>query len=270
MTQTTQRNSLLGQEAYRNPRHEQEAAALQAHDDATNDSQGQAELGDAASEQPVHDWEKRYKDLQSFNSRKINELTNQIKTLQTQGVPKVQAPRTPEEMAAFKEANPEMYGVIQHMATEIAQSQLTTYDQQMADVQNDLLDTKMQRAELAIKAAHPDFEQIINSDKFAVWASTQSKDVQDWIYNNPNNPDLAIKALSLYKYESGHTQAVDTPAAAMDIQSPAGTGTETNSRNHPAYIWKESEIRKMSPQDFAKWDESIKLAQHEGRIAVGQ
>lgn len=270
MTQTTQR-SLLGQEAYRNPRHAEEAAALEAHDKAIADTAGQPEGDTASSEQPVHNWEKRYKDLQAFNSRKINELTNQIKTLQTQGVPKVQAPRTPEEMAAFKEANPDMYSVIQHMATEIAQAQLTTYDQQMANVQNDLLDTKMERAELAIKAAHPDFEQIVESDKFVVWASTQSQTVQDWIYNNPDNPDLAIKALSLYKYESGQTQtATQAPAAAMDISSPAGQGTEANSRNHPAYIWKESEIRKMAPQDFEKWNDSIKLAQTEGRIAIGQ
>lgn len=267
MTQTTQR-SLLGQEAYRNPRHAEEAAALEAHDKAIQESQGQGDQNTAGDEQPVHNWEKRYKDLQSFNSRKINELTNQIKTLQTQGTPKVQAPRTPEEMDAFKAANPEMYSVIQHMATEIAQSQLTSYDQQMATVQNDLLDTKMERAVLAIKTAHPDFEAITESQEFAVWASKQSATVQDWIYNNPDNPDLAIKALSLYKYESG-TQTTQTNTDVA-VATPSTTATEPNSRNHPAYIWKESEIRQLRPEEFEKWNESIQLAQQEGRIAIGQ
>jgi len=255
MTQTTQR-SLLNQAG------NQPEAATVGLEDATSD-QGTAQT----SEQPNHDWEKRYKDLQSFNSRKINELTNQIKALQAQGVPKVQAPRTPEEMDAFKEQNPEMYSVIQHMATEIAQSQLTTYDQQMAAVQNDLLDTKMERAQLAIKAAHPDFEQVINSDQFAMWAQRQTQEVQDWIYNNPDNPDKAIKALSLYKYESGqNTQTTSQVDASVAVSTQGGAATEATSRNHPAYVWTAEEIRSMSPAEYEKWDEVITLAHREGRV----
>lgn len=227
--------------------------------------------GQHTSEQPVHNWEKRYKDLQSFNSRKINELTKQIEGLQIQGVPKVQAPRTPEEMEAFKGANPEMYSVIQHMATEISNSQLQGYNQTMAGVQNDLLETKMERAELAIKAAHPDFEQVIQSQSFTTWANAQTATVQDWIYNNPDNPELAIKALSLYKYESGQTtQQAPSSGADLDVNVRANGTTETDSLNHPARIWKESEIGKMRPSEFAKWDETIKLAQSEGRVAYGQ
>jgi hypothetical protein len=254
MTQTTQR-SLLNQAGNQNS----DTVGL---DNAPSD-QGAA----PTSEQPNHDWEKRYKDLQSFNSRKINELTNQIKTLQEQGVPKVTAPRTPEEMDAFKAANPEMYNVIQHMATEIAQTQLQGYDQKMAGVQNDLLDTKMEKAQLAIKAAHPDFEQVINSDQFAAWASRQAAGVQDWIYNNPDNPDLAIKALSLYKYESGQNTTTSQLDASVDVAAQSGAATETNSRNHPAYIWKASDIRGMPPAEYAKWDEVITLAHREGRVS---
>ncbi len=255
MTQTTQR-SLLNQAG--NP--EMDSVGT---DQAASD-QGNAQ----ASEQPVHNWEKRYKDLQSFNSRKINELTKQIESLQVQGVPKVQAPRTPEEMETFKQANPDMYAVIQHMATEISQTQLKGYDQTMGAMQNDLLDTKMERAELTIKAAHPDFELIVESPQFAAWADRQTATVQDWIYNNPDNPELAIQALSLYKYESGQTQTTQDTSNGADefVSNTQGGNVETTSLNHPARIWKASEIRSMSPADFAKWDETIKLAQAENRI----
>lgn len=273
MTQPNSR-SLLGQDAYRNPRYAEDAAKLEAHDKATQEANAQSNEGDAQSEQPVHNWEKRYKDLQSYNSRKINELTAEIKTLKTQQVPKVQAPRTPEEMEAFKAQNPEMFAVIQHMATEIAKETTTAFDQQLATVQNDLLDTKMERAELAIKQAHPDYEAIINSQKFADWASMQSPTVQDWIYNNPDNPDLAIKALSLFKYESGMSNEQDSPAtnvgADEDVNARAHAHTETESRNHPAKIWKESEIARMHPKEFAQWEETITLAHREGRVLLGQ
>mgnify|MGYP003634507380 CR=1 FL=1 len=254
MTQTTQR-SLLNQQG--NP----EMAPVST--DVNAPDQGQH-----SSEQPVHNWEKRYKDLQSFNSRKINELTRQIEGLQVQGVPKVQAPRTPEEMDAFKTANPEMYAVIQHMATDIAQDQLKGYDQTMGAMQNDLLDTKMEKAELAIKAAHPDFAQIVESPQFEAWADRQTATIQDWIYNNPDNPTLAIQALSLFKYESGQANNTQgTPSGAdLDVSQGSHGTLETDSKNHPARIWKASEIRRMSPKDFAKWDETIKLAQSEGRI----
>ena len=228
--------------------------------------QGDAQQG----EQPVHDWQKRYKDLQSFNSRKINELTNTIEDLQKQGVPKVQAPRTPEEMEAFKSQNPDMYAVIQHMATDISQAQLQGYDQKMAGVQNDLLDTRMDRATLTIKASHPDFEVVIESREFEEWALRQTTTVQDWVYNNPDNPELAIQALSLYKYESGQTQNQATSTSDLDVNVRSNGTIETSSNNHPAKIWKESEIRSMNPQEYAKWDETIKLAQQEGRIQLGQ
>jgi len=257
MTQTTQR-SLLNQ-----PGNSTQTTVT------AGSAPEQGQVGDAPSEQPVHDWEKRYKDLQSFNSRKINELTNEVKALKEQGVPKVQAPRTPEEMETFKSANPEMYSVIQHMATEISQAQMQGYDQKMATVQNDLLDTKQDKMMLTIREAHPDFEQIVNSDGFSEWTSAQSSTVKDWIWNNPDNPELAIKALSLYKYESGQKQTKAPEAHAAVITNSSGA-TETDSRNHPAKLWKESEIQQMSPSDFIKWEDTISLAQREGRILIGQ
>jgi hypothetical protein len=247
--------------------------------DALSTDQAPSVQGDAqASEQPVHDWEKRYKDLQSFSSRKVNDLSNQIAELQKQGVPKVQAPRTPEEMTAFREANPEMYNVIQHMATEIAQTQLKGYDQTIGAMQNDLADTRQQKAELAIKAAHPDFEQVIESPTFSAWADKQTPTIQGWIYDNPDNPELAIQALSLFKYESGQTQNTQntqqqapTPSGAdLDVNARSKGHVSTESMNHPTKIWKGSEIGKMNPRDFAKWDETIKLAQKEGRVAYNQ
>lgn len=243
----------------------------QASDSSTNTVSPDAAIPDQnapPNEQPVHDWEKRYKDLQSFNSRKINELTKENETLRVQGVPKIQAPRTPEELEAFKMANPDTYAVIQHMATEIAQTQLKGYDQTMGAVQNELLETRMGRAELTIKAAHPDFEQIVESPQFAAWADRQTNTVQDWIYNNPDNPELAIQALSLYKYESGQTQTqVDqSNGADLDVHTNPGGNVATDSKNHPARIWKASEISKMNPTEFAKWNDTILLAQSEGRV----
>jgi len=276
MTSTKQR-SLLGETAYRNPRHEQEAA----HDKALVEAKGQPASDTAEQEkQPVHNWEKRYRDLHSYNNRKINELTQQLEKANKQEVAPLKVPKTAEELAVMKRADPEGYSRIEAIAATMVQSQMSNYDQQLATVQGDLLDTKIERSTLAIKQAHPDFEQITQSDDFHGWAEKQEQTVQDWIYNNPDNPQLAIKALSLFKYETSwgnnksnasNTNTQVNEGNDLDVRARNRADLEGEvDRNHPAYIWKESEIRKMSPTDFAKWDEHIKLAQREGRIANGQ
>ena len=142
----------------------------------------------------------------------------------------------------------------------------------MGSMRNDLLDAKMDRAALAIKAAHPDYEVIVESAIFAAWADRQTATVQDWIYNNPDNPELAIQALSLFKYESGQTQTNTNGTTHVNqgndlaVSGTQGGNVETSSMNHPARIWKASEIRKMQPAEYAKWNDTIILAQQEGRI----
>ena len=59
---------------------------------------------------------------------------------------------------------------------------------------------------------HPDFDEIRNSDDFHSWAKEQPQSIQDWIYNNSNNPDLASRALDLFKKDIG----MDVPAKKKD------------------------------------------------------
>lgn len=275
MTQET-RVSLLDQDAYRNPRHKEDADNLAAHDAANLETQDQGNEGTATEQQPVHNWEKRYKDLQSYNSRKMSELQHTIVELQKQGVPKLFVPKTPEEMEAFKAQNPDTFAVIETMAANIAQTKMSSYDEKLAEVSGDLMDTKIERASLAIVAAHPDYEAVIQSDKFHQWANTQTPEVQDWIYNNPDDPSKAIRALSLFKYESGMSQTNaqqhinPNNGNDLDVHVRNNIDPANVDRNHPAYIWKESEIARMRGGEFSKWEEVISLAQAEGRLLIGQ
>jgi len=50
---------------------------------------------------------------------------------------------------------------------------------------------------------HPDFEDIRNSDDFHGWAKEQPKVIQDWIYSNANDAELASRALDLFKKDFG-------------------------------------------------------------------
>ena len=276
MPQPIPTRNILGATPYRNPRHEQEAAALAEHDKLIQDPSAQGN-GTDTEVKPEHNWEKRYRDLQSYTAKKINQLEGDIRSLQQQNVPRLEVPKTQEELDAFRGKNPEMYAVIQSMANTLFQSHIAQYDQKLAEMQGSLQANAQDKAVLKLKAAHPDYEAIMNSDAFHSWAALQTTEVQDWIYKNPDNADLAIQALSLYKYHSGvgkanqgtTTQGNQGGDYAVNTRS-ATTDQGAVNRNHPSYVWKESEIARMRPEEFHKWDAHITLAQQEGRILFGQ
>ena len=53
------------------------------------------------------------------------------------------------------------------------------------------------------KRKHPDFEEIKNSEDFHSWAKNQPQSIQDWIYSNTDDADLATRALDLFKNDIG-------------------------------------------------------------------
>jgi hypothetical protein len=270
----TQRPNLLGRATPAvNPRYQEGIDTVAAHDKALADNANPTDK--PAEVAPVHDWEKRYKDLQSYNSRKINDLTQQLTSANQTSVAPVSVPKTAEELAAMKSSDPEGYARIEAIAQSMVTSQMGQYDQNLAAITTDLNQTKIDNAELTIRKAHQDFDAIVGSNEFHGWAEAQSPEVQDWIYNNPDKPELAIHAITLFKSQTNwgtqsNTQDTHVPAGDLD------TGTRSNSqapeavdRNHPSYIWKESEIAKMRPDEFGKWVDVITLAQGEGRVAIG-
>jgi hypothetical protein len=270
-----QRSTLLGRAVpVVNQRHQDDVDAVAAHDKALADV---ANPQDKPQVEPTHNWEKRYKDLQSFNSRKINDLTSQLDAAKKAPVQTVTVPKTAEELTALREQDPDGYARIESIASAMMHNQMESYNTKLANVTNDLTQSRIDSAEAVILKAHPDFTAIANDAAFHTWADSQPTDVQDWIYNNPDRPELAIRALTLYKSERGLGTIPQTTASTNEPTGDMDVNTRSNSqhpdavdRNHPTYIWKESEIAKMRPVEFGEWEEAISLAQREGRIAIGQ
>ena len=275
----SQTQSILSTQQYRNPRHAQEAIDLEEYEKSLQTPTAKGATDTDVEVKPDHNWEKRYKDLQSYTAKKITTLEVQIKDSLQQSVPKLEAPKSQVELEAFQAQNPEMYAVIQSMAQNMSEKHMSTYDSQLAEMQGTIKETSQERAVLKLKQAHSDYETVMNSDAFHDWAATQSTQVQDWIYKNPDNADLAIQALSLFKYHSGWGKNNTTDTS--NTQGPTGGDVSVNTRhtkvepgatdrNHPAYQWKETEIAGMRPEEFDKWNEHITLAQRENRILFGQ
>ena len=116
---------------------------------------------------------------------------------------------------------------------------------------------------------HPDFPELRDSEEFHAWAETQPEQIQQWIYKNPDNAQLASKAIDLFKLENGYkaqTKSQSKPkGSAADMVS---TKTTTIDAKQPK-IWTEGEIAAMSLDKFDKYENEIREAISEGRVVKG-
>ena len=235
-------------------------------------------------EAPVHDWEKRYKDLQSYSTKQHNESQTEIANLQrdkAQG-PAFQVPKTAEELSAFQKANPETHAFIQTIAHDIANNQTQIINDRLETAEQALATTSRETAMSQLKQAHPDFEEINGHPSFNDWISTQDPEVHGWIYHNSNDANKVSRALSLFKQDTGWGVNSDANVsqgnqgnqqnqnldASMSVNVP-GDSSQGDPRKHPKYIWTESEIAKMHPTVFAQYADDITLAMSERRVAMG-
>ena len=128
-------------------------------------------------------------------------------------------------------------------------------------------------AELTLSSAHPDFADIRQSDEFHTWAKSQPEVIQEWVYNNPDDVSLAVKAIDLYKMEAGmgnqpssgkKAQSQPVSPSAADMVS---TKTKTVNANEPK-VWTQREIAALSMDDYDKYEKEIDSAIIEGRVVA--
>jgi hypothetical protein len=225
-------------------------------------------------ETPSHDWEKRYKDLQSYSSREMNTKSAEIAELKA-GMSKFKVPKTADELAAFRTENPDTYQVIQSIAHDIANTQLESVNGELARVNAQLTTSSREQSMDTLQRQHPDFMQIDGSPEFQSWLNTQNHEVQGWILTS-EDPDKVNMALSLFKQNTGwgsgqqNNSSTNVPDAsgALAVDVRGGSGENSNeARMSTQYVWGETEISRLRPDEYSKYESSIMLAADEGRIS---
>ena len=122
-----------------------------------------------------------------------------------------------------------------------------------------------EKAEAALMQIHPDFDEIRDSDEFHTWAEEQPKWVQDALYENDNDARSAARAIDLYKADMGISKK------KSKSNKDAASAVSTKSRSKPqddesnSYL-KESDVEKMSPQEYEKRADEIMDAIRSGKF----
>ena len=215
------------------------------------------------------DYKKRYDDLKKHYDSKLNEFKSREEELLTQvKQPEYRAPKSPEELEKFKTDYPDVYEVVETVAHLQSETKAKVLEERLSKLQDREEQLIQQESEKRLLENHPDFDDIRNSDDFHEWAKEQPEAIQDWIYKNATDADLASRAIDLFKKDIG----LDTPKrkrssskktkSAADMVSTKTTSVEPTQEK----IWSEKEIAAMSMAEFDKYESEISEAMQQGRI----
>jgi hypothetical protein len=218
------------------------------------------------------DYKKRYDDLKKHYDSKLNEFKSREQELLEEAAnsrPSYVAPKSPEELERFREEYPDVYEVVETVSHLQSEEKSKDLREKLEKLQTREQELVRKDAEKRLIDKHPDFEDIRNSDDFHGWAKEQPKSIQDWIYNNADDADLASRALDLFKKDIGmdvapkKSNSKQSKKSAADMVSTKTTSVEPKQER----IWTEREIAKMSMAQFDKHEAEISQAMQEGRIA---
>ena len=214
---------------------------------------------------------KRYDDLKKHYDQKIADFKQkelELKAAATQGQPEYAPPKSLEDLEQFREEYPDLYETVETVAHLQSEQHVEALRSKLSVIEEREAAIARREAESALYAKHPDFEDIRGDDKFHSWAQEQPEAIQGWIYENPDNVTLAIKAIDLYKMESGistkkaKTRKSQPKSSAADFVSTKTTAVDAKEPK----IWTQREITALSMNQFDKYEAEIDQAIMEGRV----
>ena len=241
---------------------ETETVETQDTDEATPTQTTSFLDSEKQTKQQEHDFKKRYDDLKSHYDRKVNEWKEKEKTLTAK--PKYTAPKSAEELVEFKEQYPDIYDVVESISHLQADRRVEDIESRLGDLREQEVELTKQNAFKELSTIHPDFSELKESDNFTKWLNEQPESISDGIYKNNTNAKWAARIIDLYKADHNlQTKQTTKPNAAEAVtRTQRGSITTEGGKK----IWSVSEIAKLRPEQFSKYEKEIDQARREGRI----
>ena len=264
------------QEAFLEPvPYKRKVTKEEAEDTATvSEDTSSEEEATPKEERPVNAEEKvfkkRYDDLKRHYDSTVNKHKDDIEKLRLQlqeNADKINLPKTKEEVDAWRQKYPDGYDIIETIAYTKADEKAKKVESNLKELESQQMAVQKDKAEVELSKLHPDFSEIREDDKFHEWVSKQDSTIQGWLYENTTNANLAARAIDLYKMDTGYSKKKTAKSleASKSVTSTSKREVDTSNKK----MWKISEIAKLKPQQFAKYEKDIDLARKEGRIVNG-
>ena len=211
------------------------------------------------------DYKKRYDDLKKHYDGRVNsfkaredELLAEIRSNR----PTYKAPKSADELAAFKKEYPDVYGVVESVSHLQASKETEDLKQEIKSLKELNQAANKEKAEARLARMHPDFEQIRESDDFHSWAESQPEAIKGWVYGNATNAELASRAIDLFKQDTGKSKSKEVSGDLVAASEMVKVKNSKEIGYGSKKIWTRSQIAAMSQSEFDKNEKAIS----EGRV----
>ena len=206
-------------------------------------------------------FKKRYGDLRRHMQDKEKDWDDKFKALQRQledsTKQEIKLPKSDGDIEAWAEQYPDVAAIVETIAIKKAREQAAGLEERVKEIDEMKADATRKKAEVELMTAHPDFGEIRDDDAFHDWVDEQPKWVQDALYENADDSRSASRAIDLYKADMNiqtKKPASNNKDAARSVNSRSNaTPDSEDSKN----VFKESQVNKMSAQQYEKASDAI-------------
>jgi len=225
----------------------------------------QKESESFATKKEEVDYKKRYDDLKRHYDIKVAEWKEGVKKAQTIPQPDIPAQFT-SNMADFKDKYPDMYEAVEQISASNAEVKIAALKEEVESLKGNEKRLQKQKSYEELLRLQPDFDTLKADEKFLAWLEQQPESISNGIYNNNTDAKWASRVVDLYKADTGSkgTRLSKKADAASSVSSP--TPREISSKGGNGKVWKASEIERMKPWEFEKYEKEIDKARSEGRL----
>ena len=247
---------------------EQEEAELKVLQEENKDGEKAKEAEPESAEE--RSFKKRYGDLRRHSQQQQTQLQSQIDELKQQleqsTSNQIKLPKSEEELSEWARQYPDVAKIVETIAIKKAKEQTEALDQRLRSLDEREALTAKDKAEAELLRMHPDFDEIRDDDEFHNWVDEQPKWVQQALYENDTDARAAARAIDLYKADKkiATKKSTSNKDAAQSINTRGGRSAPSG-EDKDGVIY-ESQVNKMSSQEYEQYQEEIGKAIKSGKV----
>jgi len=227
----------------------------------------EAEVEDKDLSREEKSFKKRYGDVRRHMQQKEKEWEEKFIALEARlGQENIRPPKSDEDIETWAAEFPDVASIVETIAAKKAQEMFNKAEDRLQRLDAKEAEMSRSTAEQDIRTSHPDFDKLREADNFHDWVDEQPKWVQDALYENSDDAASVIRVIDLYKVDNGMTKsdyAAKRKAAAGTVKKASKAKIDAE---ETAGSFTESQIAKMSAQEYEKQEEEITNAIRTGKF----
>ena len=239
------------------------------------EQKGEVETAEPEEEEPTNaeekTFKKRYSDLRRHQQKQAEEFKTELENLKRQlseaTKKEMKLPKSDEDIEKWAAEYPDVAQIVETIAIKKAREQSSDLEERLKAIDEMQVSATKEKAEAELMRIHPDFGDIRDSEDFHEWADEQPRWVQEALYENEDDAKSAARAIDLYKSDRNISKAKPSKngKGAAEAISTKNTRSKPQENEASTYL-RESQVQKMSPQEYEKQSDEIMEAIRSGKF----